>query len=189
MPPRMTPEEIALFSALVGSARRYLEFGTGGSTVLAAQLAGEMVISLDSSQEWLAEVRKACAAEKTRLTPQLVGVDIGPVGRWGYPADPATAGRWPAYHRAVWQLPPARDADLCLVDGRFRVACFLQAVLNCRADTLILLHDCQRAEFAPVHEVARQIACVNELAVFLPRPGHSRARLQELLAQHAADPR
>lgn len=171
MQPRMSAPECALLTAFLCRSRTYLEFGTGGSTVLAARFVEGHITSVDSSAEWLEKVRVACAEAGCRAALDLVLVDIGPTGGWGYPSDPATAERWPAYHEAVWDRPKAREADFCLVDGRFRAACFLQALLHCRPDTLIAIHDFNsRPGYHVARELAREVAMAEDLSVFLPRP-------------------
>ena len=55
------------------------------------------------------------------------GVDIGEVGDWGVPKNLTNSSTWPSYSDAI--LKYGYEADLVLVDGRFRVACALHAVL------------------------------------------------------------
>src|SRR3954451_20422082 len=83
MKPRMSPDELALFQAVLKKSSRYLEFGSGGSTFLASSLVKSWVISIDSSQSWLEKVRDAC--KSNRVQPELILADIGPIGDWGKP--------------------------------------------------------------------------------------------------------
>ncbi len=186
MQPRLSPRERDLFQAFAGRSARYLEFGTGGSTVVAAPLVRSWMISVDSSAEWLARVRDACpeAGDKLRLRH----VDIGPTGEWGYPSDPASRPRWSRYHAAVWEMEETMDTDLCFIDGRFRVACFAQAVLHCAPGTIIGIHDfASRSQYQHVHSVGREIAAVDDLAFFVPRTG-AHGRAAQLLENFAEDP-
>ncbi len=57
----MEASEQALLETFLRSSRRYMEFGSGGSTVLAAGLVAESVVSVDSSTEWIDRVVAACA--------------------------------------------------------------------------------------------------------------------------------
>src|ERR1700754_566932 len=116
--PRMSPEEVALFLSFVRNSRDYVEFGTGGSTVLASKHVKNSILSVDSSQQWLDQVSGACASSQTK--PELTFIDIGPTGDWGFPTDASTKSRWPDYHSAIWKTPRSATADLYLVDGRFR---------------------------------------------------------------------
>ncbi|MCB4823450.1 hypothetical protein [Roseicella aerolata] len=182
----MTPAERHLLAALLCRARRYVEFGAGGSTCLAARLVGEAVTSVDSSPEWLARVRAACLDLQLPISPTLVHADIGETGAWGYPADTAGRDRWPDYHARVWSDPEAAQADLYLVDGRFRVACFMQTVLRCRPEARIAIHDFgNRPAYHVVREVAQEIAATGTLSVFLRRPDFDPQRARAILEAHA----
>jgi hypothetical protein len=190
MQPAMSGPELALFQCFLRPAASYLEFGTGGSTVLASQLVQRWVISVDSSVEWLGKVQVACESARSRLSPVLVPVDIGPVGEWGFPSDETTRDRWPHYHEGVWTLPGSTESSLFMVDGRFRVACFMQVLLRCRPGAIVLIHDFgDRPYYQAVREVAREVASVENISAFVAEPGLDRARAREILAEHRFDPR
>lgn len=187
MLPRMTADDTALLSALLRSADNYVEFGCGGSTVLAAGLVGGSIITVDSSADWLARVREACADKPAQ--PRLLHADIGPTREWGYPSDHATRDRWPRYHGRPWAEPAAAAADLFLIDGRFRVACTMQVLLRCRPEALIVVHDYRpRREYHAIEQFARPIAETAELVVLQRRTGFSPGDAAALLLKHAFDP-
>ena len=127
---RMKQDELALLTAALRSSDKYLEFGTGGSTVLACETVRISVLSVESDQAWTEQVEAECVAKRTALTPEFLHVDIGPTGAWGKPTDASTRDRWPAYHASVWNQRLAKESDLILIDGRFRVACCAQSALN-----------------------------------------------------------
>jgi hypothetical protein len=182
--PRMSEAEIHLFTSFLGCSSRYLEFGSGGSTCLAAGLVRTSVVSVDSSGSWLERVAKYCSDKKLPIAPALNYVDIGPTGDWGYPTDASTRDNWPKYHTHIWTNPIAVKTDLYFIDGRFRVACFMQAVLHAEPDAVIIFHDFQsREQYHVVHEVAREIATSEDLSVFVPK-GRIRGRAQELLSAY-----
>ena len=167
--PRMSAEEAALFLSFVRNSRDYVEFGTGGSTVLASKHVKNSILSVDSSRQWLDQVRDACASSQTK--PELTFIDIGPTGDWGFPIDASTKSRWPDYHSAIWKIPRSATADLYLVDGRFRVACFAQIVLHCHPNAIIGFHDfSSRPHYHRVREIAQEIATAGDMSFFLPLP-------------------
>jgi len=173
--PRMSTEEAALFLAFVKNSRDYVEFGTGGSTVVASKHVKNSILSLDSSRQWLDQVRAACASSQTM--PELIFVDIGPTGDWGFPIDASAKSRWPDYHSTIWEIPDSCAADLYLVDGRFRVACFAQIVLHCNPNAIIGIHDfSSRPNYHCVREIAREIATAGDLSFFRPLPKKETAR-------------
>jgi hypothetical protein len=170
MQPRMSPAELALFEAFVRHSDKYLEFGSGGSTVLASTHVTSWIVSVDSSEAWLTKVSETCAGNPTR--PELHHVDIGETGDWGYPKDVQKKDSWPLYHSSIWDSPKSAEADLYLVDGRFRVACFAQVALHCASHAIIGVHDfASRKQYHPIRELAREIATVEDLSFFQTRPG------------------
>jgi hypothetical protein len=185
----MTKKEIDLFSSFLIFSDSYLEFGCGGSTFMASNFVRSSVVTVDSSQEWLKKVASACADAQYRVAPLLHFVDIGQTVEWGRPKDESARDRWPDYYRSVWNLDQARISDLCLIDGRFRVACFMNTLLNCRRDALIMVHDFNsRAYYHDIKRVARQICGVDDLAVFLPYQDNDSSLISSLLDQYAFDP-
>jgi len=170
----MTDGELALFAAFVSCSSRYLEFGSGGSTYLAAQSTKEWIISVESSPEWVEKVTQNCAGLNGAI--KIVHADIGPVKEFGHPIDAAQKSNWPTYHEAVWNEPNADNADFCFVDGRFRVACFLQVLLRAkRPDIVIAIHDFStRPHYHIILPFVRAIAVVERLSIFVPRPGFDR---------------
>jgi hypothetical protein len=171
----MSAEEAALFLSFIRNSRNYVEFGAGGSTVVASRHVKNSILSVDSSQEWLDRVRTACAESETR--PELAFVNIGPTGDWGFPTDASTKSRWPNYHSAIWKMPRSASADLYLIDGRFRVACFAQTVLHCGPNAIIGIHDfSSRPNYHCIREIADEIATAGDMSFFRPLPNKDAAK-------------
>ncbi|MEY9170033.1 hypothetical protein ABIF29_002414 [Bradyrhizobium elkanii] len=185
MLPRMSREEAELFLSFVRNSRDYVEFGTGGSTVIASKHVTNSILSIDSSQDWLDQVDRACASARTK--PHLTFIDIGRTGDWGFPVDPSTKPRWPDYHSTIWETPRSADADLYLVDGRFRVACFAQIVLHCSPTAIIGMHDfSSRPAYHCVREIAREIATAGDMSFFMPLA--KRETAQTILQSFSGEP-
>ena len=186
----MAPDEWTTFDGFIRCAERYVEFGSGASTVEAASRVKDWVIAFDSSQGWLDRVAEACRERKTRLTPTLSLVDIGETGAWGFPKDETARDRWPLYHSSMWGDPRLAEADLYLIDGRFRVACFVQALLHCGDRAFIAFHDyASRPHYQAAQAIAREVLRVNDLSIFMRPATFDRELALRLLADHAHDPR
>jgi hypothetical protein len=182
----MTANEIALLSSFLRCATNYLEFGSGGSTVLAARLVKGHIWSVDSSIEWLEKVAQA-TCELTEKVSRY-HVDIGPVGQWGYPLDHSLRSNFPEYSRRIWGDLKADEIDFVLIDGRFRIASFCEANRRVRDDTFIGIHDYQsRTEYHYVEKIARMVATVDDLAIFLPRKSQAECT-NELIQKYAFNP-
>jgi hypothetical protein len=138
-----TDEE--LYDCYLRRTTRYFEWGTGGSTEFAAGHPNlELIVSVDSYQAWIATVGEIPIV-KEGIASGRIGmfhVDIGPVKKLGFPTG-GDHSLYPKYRKAIVGL--TERFDLILVDGRFRVACFLEAirhyVLQKWQTPTILFHD------------------------------------------------
>ncbi|MGE3871594.1 MAG: hypothetical protein AB7F74_01430 [Parvibaculaceae bacterium] len=186
----MAPDEWKTFEGFARCARRYVEFGSGASTVLAAARVGDWAIAFDSAQGWLDRVAEACRERKTRLAPTLSYVDIGETGEWGFPKDETSRGRWPLYHSSMWGDPRLGEADLYLIDGRFRLACFAQVLLHCSDHAFIAFHDyASRPHYHGAAALAREVARVDDLSIFMRPAGLDHGLARRLIDDHGHDPR
>ena len=120
--------------------------------------------------------------------PKLYYVDIGPVKEWGRPAHMDSRQKWQDYHRKVWSEPGSSDCDLYMIDGRFRVACFMQVILHSQRNPIIMVHDFRsRPEYHVVNNVAREIASAEDLSVFRPISGDIMPVARRILEDHEFD--
>lgn len=155
--PELFEGSSALFRHHVRSARIYGEYGVGASTVWVARNTDADIVAVDTSQIWIDHVRTQVARERLKVT----WIDMGPVGDWGRPHGYARRHMFRAYRESIWR---ATSPDLILLDGRFRIACFLESLLRAKPDTRILFDDYAArpayhiaAEFlAPVDSDGRQ---------------------------------
>ncbi|WP_299933156.1 hypothetical protein [uncultured Pelagimonas sp.] len=119
--------EAALLSHAYKGAEVILEYGSGGSTVMASELPGKRVFSVESAQDWTEMMKGYLAANPPVVGTQveMIWVDIGPTKEWGHPVDDAHWRAYPKYALDVWRRRDFVQPDVVLVDGRFRQACAL----------------------------------------------------------------
>jgi hypothetical protein len=183
------------FERLLDRAVSYLEFGSGGSTVLAARL-GKPTLSVESDRFFARQVRaRAGAAGMVKV----LAPDIGMTKQWGVPVfrrpTPKRLRKWSAYvfgpfaelERSGRQFP-----DLVLVDGRFRVACALESARQAQAlgRGLTIFFD-DYAERDYYHVVERHLGkprMAGRAAIFELAPG-AQAVAHERVAEFVADVR
>jgi len=124
--PELTlPEtEAQALSAAYAGADVILEYGSGGSTVMAAEL-GKRVLSVESDKEWTRMMRDWFVANPPIGDVDVIWADIGETREWGHPVSDRGWKRFSRYPLAVWDLPEFAHPDVVLVDGRFRVGCAL----------------------------------------------------------------
>lgn len=156
--PKLTfPEaEAAWVRDMYQEARVILEYGSGGSTVLAGEQLGATVFSVESDLAWAKNLAAWFEANPPLANVQLHPVDIGPTEEWGRPVG--NQG-WRSYHNyplSVWDRNDFTAPDLVLIDGRFRVACFLSVMIRTRRPVTVLFDD--YIERKPYHMVERYAA-------------------------------
>jgi hypothetical protein len=141
MAPAMTANEVACYVRYLKAATAVLEYGVGGSTVLAAECGVRSLYSIDSDADWVAKVaaHPSVAGMVSAGRAKLVHADIGPVGAWGWPLSYRYIVRWPRYASRLWS--DRFKPDLVLVDGRFRVSCIMTALRHGAPGLKIAVHD------------------------------------------------
>jgi hypothetical protein len=109
------------FETNLRSAKQYLEFGAGGSTVMAAEM-GIPTLSVEGDPFYARTVRRAIGSkgQVTFMTPWQ-GLTTG----WSRPLFPSRA-KARRYVSAPFKKLAGQFPDLVLVDGRYRIACALE---------------------------------------------------------------
>jgi len=182
----MHQREIALLESFLSKSISYFEFGMGGSTCLAAQLVRDRVSAIDSSVEWIEMVREAIGDNPGKQI-DLRHVDIGPLGGWGTPLSRKRQEH--LFHAYSLAIAGNGRFDLCLVDGRFRVASFMQALLMAESDSVLAIHDYRvRPIYHLVEEFARPIAECQQLTLFVRRAGMDRDKAFRCAELYRRDP-
>jgi hypothetical protein len=137
----LPPEAADLLHSTYSKARVILEYGSGGSTALAADLPGKRIFSVESDKDWSASMEAWFAANPTASPVMMHHVDIGTTGAWGRPTDSRNFRSWPKYPLSVWDRPDFEHPDVVLVDGRFRTACFITTLLRITQPVTLLFDD------------------------------------------------
>lgn len=149
--PYMTEKEIHFLKDALKDAREYFEFGIGGSTILAATYPKLSISGIDSSRVWIREVKDEV---RQRGNVKFKYVFIGLLGAFGRPLSYRNKFFWKRYSKAIHEL--AQKPDVILIDGRFRVACAVQAIIFSIQHNIkpkILLHDSVRGEYAILYKI------------------------------------
>lgn len=156
-------------TAAYAKAQNILEYGSGGSTVLAAR-GGCRVISVESDKAWAEKLAGVLAGISDK--GHVHHVDIGPTAAWGFPKTPAKYGQFPNYALSVWDRPDLGEPDLVLIDGRFRAACLAAVLLRAKRPTTVLFDDyAERKYYHAVEKLARKEEVVGRMARFTVTPG------------------
>jgi hypothetical protein len=166
---KMPPEESAFLRKAFSGAQVILEYGSGGSTLLAAG-GGRRVFSVESDRDWADRVAAELAHMSDRA--QVHHVDIGPTGEWGAPTDENAHRRFHTYALSVWDRPDFVVPDLVLIDGRFRASCLVAVLLRATKPVTVLFDDyLRRRYYHGVERLARKEEMVGRMARFTVTPG------------------
>lgn len=162
-----------------------LEYGMGGSTAFAASLPGKTVLSVENARPFHDRMADYFDRVPPRAKVVLHHVDVGPTRAWGFPAD---ASGWPAFHAypmSIWRHPDFVQPDLVLIDGRFRVGCFLATLFLSERPVTVLFDDyAKRGSYHLVEHYAPRVETVGRMARFELTPrGVARDDLFTLFAE------
>lgn len=149
-----------------GEAEVILEYGSGGSTVLAGDL-GKRVTSVESDGAWAQMMRDWFTDNPPKGAVEVIHADIGRTKEWGHPKDDRGWRRYAAYPLAVWERSEMPHPDLVLVDGRFRTGCVLATAFHISRPVTLLLDDYKhREQYHEIEDFVGQPTLIGRLAVF-----------------------
>jgi hypothetical protein len=123
------------------SAQVILEYGSGGSTVFAAQQTDKLVFSVESDREWALNLQRKIDEAELPAETILYHVDIGQTGRWGRPKDDRSWRRFHRYPAGIWAEPFFREPEVILIDGRLRPACLVNSCMRASRPITVLFDD------------------------------------------------
>ena len=176
------------YAHTLANTRCLLEYGSGGSTAYAANIAKvKTIISVDTSQEW---VEKVChsIAQETDTEIFIDYCDVGPVGDWGVPIDREKSADFWRYMVRPWQLARTNNLipDAILIDGRFRVASFLYSLISARIGTVIMFDDYfDREHYFIVEKYCKLREKHGRMGVFYVEQNYSIPELVSSIAEYA----
>ena len=148
-----------------------LEYGSGGSTVLAAEMPGKQVFSVESDPVWAAGIQTWLDTAGLAAQVTLHVVDIGPTGDWGAPVSDEGWRHYHHYPLSVWDRGDFQHPDVVLIDGRFRAACLMATMLRIERPVTVLFDDyVDRKFYHRVEAFAEPVAFIGRMARFELEP-------------------
>jgi len=155
-----------LFKSIVPRCRVYGEYGCGASTRWVLGNTTAKVLAVDTSKDWIETIDPD---HKYSERFDAHWVDVGDLGKWGRPLSYDNRDGFQDYTDWMWRQ--AQKPDLVLVDGRFRVCCFLTALKYADEGTEILFDDYGSRRFYHIVEefVRPSDACGRQRLFIVPR--------------------
>ncbi|WP_374408325.1 heparinase II/III family protein [Pelagerythrobacter sp.] len=166
--PRMQEDEVTYVTCNYQNADVILEYGSGGSTRVAAHMHGKLVMSVESDLDRARQLRRDLAGAASPVI--LQHVDIGEVAPSGRPLTDRSWRNSHGYANSVWDQPWFRQPDIVLINGRFRTACLASVILRTNRPVKVLFDD-YGEHFQLIERAAKPVKTVGRMAEFLIKPG------------------
>jgi hypothetical protein len=123
--PQLDDETVAWLANELSGTNLFVEFGCGGSTLMADQLAVP-TLSVESDPYYAAAVRGVLSHPEST---KILALDMGITREWGMPMF-FSKRKGLRYAKAPFEHLGTRSPELILVDGRYRVACALASAAH-----------------------------------------------------------
>jgi len=189
--PHMDEAGFQMWSTTLHHADSYLEYGAGKSTIFASKhLNVGKIISVDSDMQWLARILSTTSGEGASKNVSLLHANIGKIGEWGVPLNRDSSKSFHEYITLPWQFAAQENISptVVLVDGRFRVACFLYSLIASTHGATLLFDDYNdRPEYHLVERHCEITERAGRMARFVNRKTYSIPHLTRDLLQYAQD--
>ena len=125
----------------------YFEWGCGASTLFAAKLTKNDLVSVENDPIWAELVQRELSDlnEITAKTTRLELIDLGPIRKWGYPELTISREQAESYYRSPFLnfLKNRNDSKhlTVLIDGRFRKSCALTVLMEKISNFSLIIDD------------------------------------------------
>lgn len=150
------------FKKVATGSRVYAEYGCGESTLWIAKNTSCKIYSVDTSRAWVDKT----VGGISRSDVSLHWVDVGDLGDWGRPLGFEKREGFYEYFNWVWEQ--GDTPDLVLIDGRFRVCCFLTSLFKAEEGTTIIFDDYKyRRHYHIVEHFLTPIGFCGRQAIFV----------------------
>jgi len=127
----------SLFKNIVREAKVYGEYGCGNSTIWTLENTSAKIISVDTSIKWINKVRDMINNNSFRMN--IHHSNLGEVGDWGRPISYIKHNYFIDYTNYIWEQ--SENPSVILIDGSFRVCCFLTTLKLAAEGTKIIFDD------------------------------------------------
>ena len=149
-----------LFKKFIVKCNIYFEYGVGSSTQYVINNTKAKIIAVDTDKKWINTI-KIPKNKDVRIN----WVNLGELSKWGRPKSYLFRNQFIDYISIIWRFN--YKADIILIDGRFRVACFLYSLMSAKKDSIIIFDDyMNRPHYHVVEEIIPKFEVCGRQAFF-----------------------
>ena len=177
----MSVEEVLFLQQKLQKSKHYLEFGSGFSTLEACKYVKKSIVSVETDLQYISFLQqKINRTELGSSKVVLIHADIGETREWGYPANHESIEKWPKYMNSFLETNSIKGhmPELALIDGRFRVATFLNLFLTQPGIKVIFDDYFDRPQYHVVESILKPKTQSGRIAFFKVPSFRSRLRSQ-----------
>ena len=159
--PHFTPNELIAFLSFLTNETIFFETGSGCSSVIAKYYA-KKTYAVEGCKQWYE------LGIKNGLKDNLIFHDLKPDNqRWSYPGKKSTLEDWKKYFQSYNK---SYNADVILIDGRFKLATALDIFDKIKDDTVVFIHEYQhRKQYFVIEEYYQYIYHWDLLTAFVKK--------------------
>eukprot|EP00668_Euglena_longa_P007554 GGOE01009063.1.p1 GENE.GGOE01009063.1~~GGOE01009063.1.p1 ORF type:complete len:197 (-),score=17.24 GGOE01009063.1:410-1000(-) len=171
--PAMSPAEVKFAKKMLRGKTFYVEYGSGSSTEWFAPLVN-FTVTIENSASWCSKVYERemmkCLIKHGRL--DILCFALSETGEWAMPTEWSIKHHGANYHLYVRALSYVNFPryDVVLVDGRYRVAVALYALMYIDRNTIVLMHDFDRNVYHVVLKYYNKVKMVDTLVALRKKP-------------------
>ena len=190
--PYMTENEIKLFEKYLKNSKKYLEFGSGGSTYFAIQNGVDKITSIETDLKWMNRLKK-----NKKISSKIKNDELNLIYHdincnwcehisWNKnqrKMEETMKLSWKKYSDLTENLNYI--PDLVLNDGRFRVVSLLKIYNKIDENTIILFHDYKdRSQYHIIENFFTEIENCEKLFVFKKRDNIDYELLKSIIEKY-----
>jgi len=165
-----------LFKHYLINCNIYFEYGVGASTRWVLENTKSKIISVDTDKKWINSINFSNQIPRIKLN----WINLGDLENWGRPKSYEYRDQFIDYISNVWSFN--EKADVILIDGRFRVACFLYSLINAKINSIIIFDDYNnRPYYHIIEEVVPIYKICGRQAVFRVPKNMNRSLAENIL--------
>lgn len=170
MKPYMKENEINLFKKYLNFSNKFLEYGSGGSTIYAINNKIKNIVSIETDKKWYDKINNhPDIINKNNI--KIINIDLGIDEWWKYVSwcgnkldiKEVFNDNMIKYQNIYNEIE--FNPDLILIDGRFRVICTLNLYNMIDENTFIMIHDYHRTQYHVIEQFYQKIEQTNTLCI------------------------